>query len=110
MGRTKCDECGGKIVNKNVEFRLYDQIVGKFPAQVCERCGEECFDEGTSDMIDEAAKTKGLWGLGAKSKVGIAGDSFIIRINKKLARFLNLKKGGEVSLNPESRHKLVIEV
>ena len=63
-----------------------------------------------SDMIDEAAKAKNLWGLGAKSKVGIAGDSFIIRVNKKLAKFLDLKKGEEVSLRPESKNKLIIEL
>jgi len=110
MNRTKCDECGGKIVNKLIDFSLYDVSLGSFPAEVCIKCGEKCFDEGASDMIDESAKAKGLWGLGAKSKVGIAGDSFIIRVNKKLAKFLDLKKGEEVSLRPESKHKLIIEL
>lgn len=108
--RTKCDECGGKIVKKDVDFSLYGVSLGKFPAEVCLKCGEECFDEFTSDLMDEVAKSKGLWGLGAKSKVGIAGDSFIIRVNKKLAKFLDLRKGGEVSIRPENKRKLIIEV
>ncbi len=62
MQRTKCDECGGKIVKRKVEFKLYDTDVGMFPAEVCTNCGEKCFDEETSDLIDEAAKEKGLWG------------------------------------------------
>ena len=110
MNRNKCDECGGKIVKKLVDFGLYGVSLGKFNAEVCTKCGEECFDEKTSDMIDEAAKAKNLGGLGAKSKVGIAGDSFIIRVNKKLAKFLDLKKGEEVSLRPESKNKLIIEL
>ncbi len=108
--RINCEECGGKIVKKEVDFSLYGTSLGKFPAQVCTKCGEECFEEKTSDKIDQVAKAKGLWGLGAKSKVGIAGDSFIIRVNKKLAEFLDLKKGEEVFLRPESKNKLIVEV
>ena len=61
MNRNKCDECGGKIVKKLVDFGLYGVSLGKFNAEVCTKCGEECFDEETSDMIDEVAKAKGLW-------------------------------------------------
>ena len=110
MKRTKCDECGGNIVKKDVDFRLYGVSLGNFPAQVCSKCGEECFDESTSERIDVVTKERGLWGLSATSKVGIAGDSFIIRVNKRLADFLDLKKGGEVSLRPESKNKIIVEV
>ena len=60
MEITKCDECGGKVVKKEVDFKLYGEILGKFPTFVCSKCGEEIFDEETSDKIDEAAKKKGL--------------------------------------------------
>lgn len=108
--RTKCEECNGKIIKKNVPFSLYTVHLGSFPAEVCAQCGEECFDEEASEMIDDAAKTKGLWGLSARAKVGVAGDSLIIRINKRMAKFLDLKKGAEVQMHPESKNKLVIEI
>lgn len=110
MKRERCDECGGNVVKKAVDFKLYDISLGSFSALVCSKCGEECFDEKTSELIDVVAKERGLWGLSATSKVGVAGDSFIIRINKRLADFLDLKKGGEVSLRPESKSKIIIEV
>ena len=49
MIRTKCDECGGKIIQKKVDFRMYGEVVGRFPAEVCVKCGEVCFDENASD-------------------------------------------------------------
>ena len=58
MKRTKCEECAGRIVRRNVEFELYGVSLGKFPADVCLKCGEEVFDEQASDRIDEIAKKK----------------------------------------------------
>lgn len=110
MKRSRCEECGGAIVKSDVDFKLYGVSLGKFPAQTCSKCGEECFDEKTSEHIDTVAKEKGLWGLSATSRIGVAGDSFIIRINKRLAEFLDLKKGEEVSLRPESKNKIIVEV
>ncbi|MBI5392940.1 YgiT-type zinc finger protein [Candidatus Woesearchaeota archaeon] len=69
MEITKCDECNGKVVKKNVDFKLYGESLGKFPAYVCTKCSEEIFDEETFDKIDETAKKKCLWGLGANGKV-----------------------------------------
>ncbi|MEK6858226.1 MAG: hypothetical protein AABX39_06580 [Nanoarchaeota archaeon] len=110
MKRTKCEECGGKISKKNVEFKLYEESVGFFPADVCSKCGEEVFDEETSDKIDEATKEKGLWGLESKAKITEVGSSIAVVINKRIAQFIGLKKGEEVYLHPESRSKISIEV
>ncbi len=63
MERQKCEECGGKLVKKNVDFSMYGITLGKFVAEVCLKCGEEVFDEKTSDEIDRIAKQKGLFGL-----------------------------------------------
>tara|TARA_Y100000310_G_scaffold341246_1_gene439795 strand:- start:1335 stop:1661 length:327 start_codon:yes stop_codon:yes gene_type:complete len=106
----KCDECGGKVVKKDVEFKVYGEILGKFPAEVCNTCGEKVFDEATSDRIDEIAKKKGLWGLGASAKVIQVGNSTAVVINKKLADFVDLKKGEEVYIHPESKKKLVLDL
>ncbi len=110
MEITKCDECGGKFIQKEVEFKLYGESLGKFPAFVCMKCGEEIFDEQTSDKIDESAKKKGLWGLGANGKVIRVGSSIALVINKKIAQFLDLKEGGEVHIHPENKKRIIIDV
>jgi hypothetical protein len=110
MKRTKCEECAGRIVRQKVEFELYGVRLGKFPADVCLKCGEEVFDEQASDRIDEIAKKKGLWGLSATTKVGKCGNALDIRLNKRIADFLGIHKGSGVTIAPESKKKLVIEV
>lgn len=110
MKREKCEECGGKIVQKKVEFALYEENLGFFPAEVCIKCGEEVFDEETSDKIDAAAKQKGLWGLSARTKIGKVGTSIAVTINKQIAQFMQLQKGKEVIVHPQTKKKLLIEV
>jgi len=105
-----CWECGKKMVKKNVEYALYGQVLGKFPALVCEQCDETFFSEATSKKITQIAKEKGLWGLQAKTKVGQAGKTLDIRLPKKIIEFIKLKKGIEVTITPESENKLVITV
>ena len=68
--RTKCDECGGKIIKKKIEYCIFGVSLGKFTADVCEKCGETCFDENTSRKMTQIAKEKGLWNLETKTKVG----------------------------------------
>lgn len=110
MKREQCEECRGKIIKKEVEFKMYGESLGFFPAEVCTKCGEEIFTEETSDNIDEIAKKKGLWGLDAKAKVTQVGSSIALVINKKIAAFLNLKRGEEVYMHPENKRKVIIEV
>jgi len=109
MIRTKCEECGGKITKKIVNYNYLGENIGRFQAEVCAKCGEIVFDEEVSDKIEKIVKEKGLYGLGATTKVGIAGSSLVIRITKKLADFLGLKKGEEVHIHPESRGRVIIE-
>jgi len=104
-----CD-CGGKLVKKKVDFSMYGISLGKFEAEVCKKCGEELFSEEVSKQIDEVAKKKGLWGLEAHTKVGKAGDSLIIRVNKKIADFYGLKQGEEITIMPKDKDELCILV
>ncbi|MBI2110195.1 YgiT-type zinc finger protein, partial [Candidatus Woesearchaeota archaeon] len=67
--RKICEECGGKIVKKQIEFSMYGVKLGSFPAEVCTKCGEEVFDEKTSLEIESIAKKKGLFGLARKVKI-----------------------------------------
>ncbi len=107
----KCYTCEkGFLERKKVDFMLYGELIGKFDADVCSKCGEKFFDEETSQKIDEATKAKGLWGLEVETSVGQSGDSLMVRINKQLAQFLNLHKGEKIKIRPEAKNKLVIEV
>ncbi|MBI3033735.1 hypothetical protein HYY72_01100 [Candidatus Woesearchaeota archaeon] len=108
MIRGKCDECGGKIVAMKTDFSLFGVSLGKFPAEVCTKCGEKVFTEDVSDEIDKVAKEKGLWGLGVKTTVGKVGDSLDIRINRRIADFVGLQKGQTVLVHPEGKNKIVI--
>ena len=108
--RAKCDECGGKIIKKKVDYSIFGVSLGKFPAEVCAKCGETCFDEDISRKMTEIAKEKGLWNLETKTKIGKVGDALDVRFGKRLIEFLKLKKGEEVTIYPKSKNKIVIEV
>ena len=108
--KPKCPECGGNVEKKTVPFKVYGIEIGKFPAEVCAKCGEEVFSAETFKKIKEKTMEKGLWGLESKTTAGKVGNSIDVRISKKLADFVNLKKGEEVRIYPADKHKLVIEV
>lgn len=108
MERQKCEECGGKIIKKQVDFSIYGTSLGKFPAEVCTKCGEEVFDEKTSEEIDKITKQKGLWGLSKKVKIVKIGNSLAVRIPKTISDFIGLKEGKEAIIKPEG-NKILIE-
>ena len=99
----------GVLKNAKVPFSMYGVVLGTFEAEVCSACGETFFTEEASDLIDAAAKKKGVWGLEAKTKIGQAGNSIDVKISKKLADFTGLKKGEEVRIYPDGKNRLVIE-
>jgi len=68
------------------------------------------FTEETSDEIERINKEKGLYAIEAKTKIGAAGNCLDIRVNKRIAEFLSLKRGQEVRLYPENKHKLVVTI
>jgi len=108
MDRIKCEECNSKIVKKQVDFSIYGISLGKFHADVCSGCGEEVFDEKTSNEIDKIIKEKGLWGLDRKVKIVKIGNSLAVRIPKIISDFLKLKEGNEAFMKPE-KNKIIIE-
>ena len=107
----KCYMCEkGNLKKKKVDYSLYGISLGKFNAEVCDKCGEVFFDEETSKKMTQLAKEKGLWGLQTKTKIGRAGTTLDIRLPKKIIEFLNLEKGKEVEICPEGKNKLVISI
>ena len=107
--RIKCEECEGMIKKEIIDYVYLGEHIGNFEAEVCKKCRETVFDEDVSDEIQRIVQEKGLYGLEASTKVGIAGSSYVIRINKKLAEFLKLQKGENVHIHPESKSKIIIE-
>lgn len=87
---------------------MFGVDLGELPAEVCEECGESFTNEETTRKIEEKAKEKGIWGLGAKTKINKTGNSLAIRVPKKIADFLNLKEGEEAYIHPEN-NKIMID-
>ena len=105
----ECPICEKKM-EKVKEPYIYGNVkLGEFEAEKCSNCDEVFFTEEASDKIDEKAKRLGIWGIGQKAKIGYSGNSLIIRIPKKIADFLHLKKGEEIFVRPEGENKLVVE-
>ena len=105
----KCPMCNKGILKKEkTKEYMFGIYLGEFQANRCSKCGESFTDSATTKKIEEVAKEKGIWGLGAKTKVTKTGNSLAIRIPKKLAEYLKLKNGKEAFIHPEN-HKLIIE-
>lgn len=108
---TECYECKrGKLEKKKVNYEIYGVNVGKFEAEVCNKCGEQFFSEEVSDKISGKTKELGLWGLESRTRIGVVGTTLDLRFNKKLIEFLRLKKGKEAIVYPESREKFIVEL
>ncbi len=105
-----CWECGKKMLKKSVPYVLYGVKIGVFPALVCLKCEEQIFSEETSKSITRVVKERGLWGLEAKTRIGQAGNTLDIRLPKRIIDFINVKKGAEVTITPETQNKIVITV
>lgn len=110
MERKTCEECGGKIIKQSVDYLFLGENLGKFPAEVCMQCREQVFEEHVTRKIADVTKKRGLWGLHDRAQVNQIGGSVGITINKKIAEFLALKKGGQVILYPENKKRLVIQI
>ena len=107
----KCQICEkGKLVKKIVPYSVYGIEIGRFPAEVCAGCGEEWFSEETAKKIEKIEKEKGLFGLSKQSKISYSGNSLIVRIPREIAKFMRLKKETPVTIHPEGKNKISIEV
>ncbi|MBI4175566.1 MAG: AbrB/MazE/SpoVT family DNA-binding domain-containing protein [Candidatus Aenigmarchaeota archaeon] len=105
----KCPVCEkGTLKKGTVKEVMFGVYLGEFPAELCSVCGESFTDERTTRKIEDAAKKKGIWGLGKKTKITRTGNSLAVRIPKEIADFLNLKEGREAFIHPEEK-KIVIE-
>src|SRR3989344_8401503 len=105
----KCPVCGkGTLKKGKIKETMFGIYLGDYPAEICDKCNESFTDEKTTRAIEAAAKKKGIWGLGRKTKITKTGNSLAVRIPKEIADFLKLKEGTETWIQPEG-DKLVIE-
>ncbi|HIH43079.1 TPA: AbrB/MazE/SpoVT family DNA-binding domain-containing protein [Candidatus Woesearchaeota archaeon] len=106
----KCVICNGKTAKKLVEHKEFGVLVGRFPAEICEKCEETYYSEEIVEEIQKKSKELGLFGLARKVKIAELGNSIAIRIPKEISEFLHLKKGEEVLLVPESKRDLHVQI
>lgn len=107
----KCPICKKGTLRKEViEEKMFGVELGRFEADVCDQCGESFVDENTMLKIEAEAKRQGVWGLGQKVKIGKSGNSIVVRIPARLARFMGLEAGREAFLQPDGEKRLIIEI
>ena len=105
----KCPICEKGILKQGkAKESMFGIYLGEFPAEICSECGESFTDVATTQKIEELAKKKGIWGLGAVTKITKTGNSLAVRIPKKLVDYLKLKDGEETYIHPEGS-KLIVE-
>jgi DNA repair exonuclease SbcCD ATPase subunit len=110
MLMVKCPVCGrGELRKEKRKSELYGFSLGEYMAEVCPCCGEIFWSEEDVALMEKKAREKGIWGLEQRAKIAVAGNSLIVRIPQKLAKFLRLKKGTEVIIHPQDKDKLLIE-
>ncbi|MBI3034847.1 AbrB/MazE/SpoVT family DNA-binding domain-containing protein [Candidatus Woesearchaeota archaeon] len=105
----RCPVCEkGTLKKGNIEETMFGVYLGKFPAEICNKCNESFTDQKTTGAIQEAAKKKGIWNLGKKTKITKTGNSLAVRIPKEIANFLKLEEGNEAYIHPD-KGKLIVE-
>ncbi len=104
----KCEK--GQLVKKNVEYEQYGQMIGKYPAEVCPKCGEVFFSSDSVGKIEQELKKRGLFGLGTKAHIGTSGNSLDLKLAKKLADFFHLQKGQSVFIEPKAVDRFEVQI
>lgn len=107
----RCPMCDrGRLAWGKVPYEYAGVLYGEYDAEVCDRCGEAFLSQEASDAIDAKAKQLGHWGIAKRSKVGTSGHSLSVRIPKELERELGIKKGDAITIRPEGRNRIVIDL
>ena len=111
MEKKVCGACEkSTLIKKITPYEVYGVKLGDFPALVCNSCGEVWYDENTVREMEKVEKQKGLFGLSMQTKISYSGNSLIIRIPKTIADFFKLKKEDIVTIHPEGKSKIAIEI
>ncbi len=100
----------GNLRNGEGEEEMFGVALGKFPAEICDKCGESFLDEEAMQKIEHKAKEIGIFGLERKVKIRKSGNSLVVTIPPEIAKDTNMKKETLVSLIPTGKGKIEIEI
>ena len=103
--------CGGVIKWKKEKVVVEGIGCGKLDVEYCPTCGEEYFPEETMEIVEKKLKQEGLWGIQRKeATLWKSGNSVVLRIPKDIADKMKLKPDEKVTIYPEGKKKLVIDL
>ena len=105
----KC-KCGGRLKRTLTEVEFFGIDFGIKPATVCTDCGSEYLPQDVMEEVEREVKRRGLYGLETRGRVAKSGNSLVIRIPKKIAESLKIKRDLPVVIYPSEPRKLIIEV
>ena len=105
----KC-RCGGRLKRSFTEVEFFGIDFGIKRANVCIACGSEYLPQEVMEEVEAEVKRKGLFGLETRGRVAKSGNSLVIRIPKKIAESLKIKRDLPIVMYPSEPRKLIIEV
>ncbi len=103
--------CGGKIEWKTNKIVVQEVDCEILDVEYCGKCGEEYLPEESMKIVEKKLKAAGLWGTNRKeATLWKSGSSVLLRIPKDIADTLNLKADERVTIYPEGKKRLVIDI
>ena len=103
--------CGGKIKWKKDKVVVDGVECGTLNIEYCPKCGEEYFPEDTMEVVEHKLKRQGFWGVQRKEvNLWKSGSSVLVRIPKDISDKLHLKPDEKVTIYPEGKKKLIIDL
>lgn len=103
--------CGGTIKWKKEKVVVEGIECGNLDVEYCQACGEEYFPEETMEIVERKLKQEGLWGTQRKeATLWKSGNSVLLRIPKDIADNMKLKPDEKVTIYPEGKKKLIIDL
>jgi hypothetical protein len=97
----KCS-CGALAQPKKIKIEGFGVRAWK-----CPKCKEEYIDSGDAEFV---LMMKKMQKKAVTAKIGVLGDSFIVRIPKEIAEMLKLTRGSKAVLSLNAPNNLVISV
>jgi len=73
----------------------------------CKKCGEEYIDSGDAEFV---LLYKKMQKHPVNAKIGVLGNSYIIRIPKEIAEIMHLKKGKKAQLKLKDPNSITVSV
>lgn len=106
----KCPMCYSKLKKGKFKEEYLGHFLGEFDGFICTKCGEKVFSEESAKKAEQRVKELGLWGLSERTAIAKSGNSLSVRVKKKIADYLGLVAGKEVTIHPEGKNRLVVDL